>query len=44
MCKECCCGPSHHRQGHGHHRRFLTKAERVEKLKAIEENISELES
>jgi hypothetical protein len=55
MCRECCCGPPHDKQGHGHHRRFLTKAERVEKLKgyaeelrselkAVEENISQLES
>lgn len=55
MCRECCCGPSHHERKHGHHRRFLTKAEKVEKLKnyaeelkkelrAVEEHIKELQS
>ena len=58
MCRECgCgCGPHHHREhGYGrHHRRFLTKAEKIEKLKsyaeelrnelkAVEEHIKELQ-
>jgi len=51
----CGCGPRHHEKGHEHihHRRFLTKAEKVEKLKnyaaelrkelaAVEEHIKEL--
>lgn len=62
MCR-CCicgCGPAHHREGHlkkhrfGYRRRFLTKAERAEKLEkyaeelrkeleAVEERIKELE-
>lgn len=54
MCGECgcCCGSSHHGPEHG--RRFLTKAEKREKLKnyaeelrkelkAVEEHIKELE-
>jgi len=55
MCRECDCGPPHHERGHGHGRRFLTKAEKVEKLKsyaeelrkeleAVEEHIKELQS
>jgi len=63
MCRECgCdCGPHHHGEereeghGHGHGRRFLTKAEKVEKLKsyaeelrkeltAVEEHIEELKN
>jgi len=63
MCRECgCgCGPHHHEEGfehwprHKHGRRFLTKAEKVEKLKsyaeelrkelqAVEEKIKELKS
>jgi len=53
MCRECCCGPPHHERKHRHRRRFLTKAEKVEKLKsyaeelkkelaAVEEHIKEL--
>ncbi len=53
MCRECGCEPHRHEEGHGHGRRFLTKAERVEKLKsyaeelkkelsAVEEHIKEL--
>jgi hypothetical protein len=53
MCRECCCGPSHDEQGFGHHRRPLTKTEKIDKLKgyaeelrkeinAVEENIREL--
>ena len=58
MCRECGCGPRHHEEGHGGHkqerrRQFLTKAEKVEKLKnyaeelrkelaAVEEHIKEL--
>jgi len=53
MCGSCCCGSSHHLNGHG--RRFLTKTEKTEKLKsyaedlkkelaAVEEHIKELES
>jgi len=53
MCIECCCIPIGQDQGHGHKQRFLTKAEKVEKLKnytqelkkeltAVEENIKEL--
>jgi len=63
MCCHCGCGcrPHHHREGHeegyehGHGRRFLTRAEKVEKLKsyaeelrkelaAVEEHIKELKS
>jgi hypothetical protein len=55
MCGNCCCGPDGHDQGHGHRKRFLTKAEKVEKLKnyaeelkkeltAVEEHIQELSS
>jgi len=55
MCRECCCGPPHHEREHRHGRRFLTKAEKVEKLKsyaeelkkelaAVEEHIKELRS
>jgi len=54
MCRECGCGPHHHLEGHGHGRRFLTKAEKAERLKsyaedlrkeltAVEERIKELE-
>ena len=53
MCIECCCGPPSHGRGHGYGKRFLTKAEKVEKLKsyaeelkkeltAVEEHIQEL--
>ena len=59
MCRECGCGPHRHDEGHrlghahGHGRRFLTKAEKAEKLKnyakelrrelaAVEEHIQEL--
>ena len=61
MCRECGCGPHNGKEGHGreeghrHGRRFLTKAEKAEKLKnyaeelkkeltAVEERIKELES
>jgi hypothetical protein len=55
MCRECCCGPPYHERKHGHGRRFLTKAEKAEKLKsyaeelrkelsAVEEHIKELQS
>ncbi|MDH5447848.1 MAG: hypothetical protein OEY24_06610 [Candidatus Bathyarchaeota archaeon] len=57
----CCCGQTHHGwkhghgHGYGHHRRFFTKAEKVEKLKgyaeelkkelmAVEEHIKKLQS
>jgi len=60
-CCGCGCGPRHHGKRHeeehelGHHRRFLTRAEKVEKLKtyaeelrkelaAVEEHIKELKS
>jgi len=61
MC-HCGCGPHHHEEGHreeghdeGHGRRFLTKAEKAEKLKsyaeelkkelaAVQEHIEELSS
>jgi len=53
MCRECCCGSPYHGREHG--RRFLTKAEKAEKLKsyaeglkkelgAVEEHIKELQS
>lgn len=53
MCGECCCSLDCHDQGYGHRKRFLTKAEKVEKLKnyaeelkkelaAVEEHIQEL--
>jgi hypothetical protein len=52
MCIECCCGGPPF-QGRRHNKRFLTKAEKTEKLKnyaeelkkelaAVEENIKEL--
>ena len=57
MCCDCGCGPGHHGEGHerGHGRRFLTKAEKAERLKsyveelrnelaAVEEQIKELKS
>lgn len=55
MCRECCCGPPYHERKHRHVRRFLTKAEKAEKLKnyaeelrkelhAVEERIKELRS
>jgi len=57
MCRECGCGPHHREEGHEawrkHRGRFLTKAEKVEKLRsyaeelknelaAVEEQIKEL--
>ena len=53
MCKGCGCGPYHHVEGCVIWRRFLTKAEKAEKLKsyveelkrelvAVEERIKEL--
>jgi hypothetical protein len=39
MCKECCCGLHYNEEGCGHGRRFLTKAERIEKLKSYEEEL-----
>jgi hypothetical protein len=57
MCKECGCGPHHNVKGEGgfRGRRFLTKAEKAEKLKgyveelrkelsAVEERIKEVEA
>jgi len=55
MCRECGCGPHHHLEGHVMGRRFLTKAEKTERLKsyaeelrkelaAVEERVKELES
>jgi hypothetical protein len=57
MCCDCGCGSNHHGEGHerGHGRRFLTKAEKAERLKsyaeelrqelaAVEEQIKELKS
>jgi hypothetical protein len=61
MCCNCGCGSHHSEEGHGrgerhgHGRRFLTKAEKAEKLKnyaeelkkeltAVEERIREIES
>jgi hypothetical protein len=63
MHRECCCGRPYrewkhgHRHGHGHryHRRFFTKAEKVDRLKsyaeelrkelkAVEEHIKEMQS
>ena len=60
MCRECGCGPYQNEdgcEGHGHERRrrFLTKAEKAEKLKsyaeglkkelaAVEERINEMKS
>ncbi|HML02089.1 MAG TPA: hypothetical protein VK487_01815 [Candidatus Bathyarchaeia archaeon] len=49
------CGCSMHAEGHGYRRRFLTKAEKLEKLKsyaeelkkeltAVEEKVKELKS
>ncbi|MDH5362961.1 MAG: hypothetical protein OEW84_06580 [Aigarchaeota archaeon] len=51
MCRECGCGPHYHEEGRG--RRFLTKSERLEKLRryaeelrkelvAVEERVKEL--
>ena len=53
MCIECCCGRPSHGRGHRQGQRFLTKAEKTEKLKsyaeelkkeltAVEEHIEEL--
>lgn len=53
MCKECSCGPHHQTEDRVIQRRFLTKAEKTEKLKsygeelktelvAVEERIKEL--
>ena len=55
MCRECCCNSIYNEQDCYSRRRFLSKAERVEKLKefseelkkeliAIEENIKELDN
>ena len=55
MCRECCCGPPYHELEHGRGRRFLTKAEKAERLKsyaedlkkeikAVEDHIKELEN
>lgn len=38
MCRECGCG-THHPEGHFRGRRFLTKAERVEKLRSYAEEL-----
>jgi len=51
VCRECGCGPHYHEEGRG--RRFLTKSERLEKLRryaeelrkelvAVEERVKEL--
>ena len=53
MCGECCCGSICNESEYRHRKRFLTKEEKVEKLKiyseelkkeliAVEENIQEL--
>ena len=41
MCIECCCGVHPHtsRHRHPHHRRFLTKEERTEKLESYAEEL-----
>ena len=39
MCKECCCGLYCYEEGRGHCRRFLTKEEKIEKLKSYEEEL-----
>ena len=39
MCKECYCGLHYNEEGSSHNRRFLTKTERIEKLKNYEEEI-----
>jgi len=43
MCRECGCGLGHHEERrepwHKHRRRFLTKAEKVEKLKSYAEEL-----
>jgi len=55
MCRACGCGLHHREEENGFGRRFLTKAERLEKLKkyaeelrkelaAVEEHIKELKS
>jgi hypothetical protein len=55
MCQEYCCASHYNAEGCGHGRRFLTKAEKIEKLKkyeedlkkeiiALQEHIKELES
>ena len=57
MCRECYCGPPYRewKHGHGHRRRFFSKAEKAEKLKsyaeelrkeltAVEEHIKALQS
>jgi len=37
VCRECGCGPHHHEEGHG--RQFLTKSERLEKLRRYAEEL-----
>jgi len=55
MCRECGCWAHHHEEEDWRGRRFLTKAERLEKLKkyaeelrkeltAVEEHVKELKS
>jgi hypothetical protein len=39
MCKECCCGLHYNEEGCSHNRRFLTKTEKIEKLKNYEEEL-----
>jgi hypothetical protein len=44
MCGDCCCGTSHGER-HGYRRQFMTKAEKLEKLKNYEEELKkELEA
>jgi hypothetical protein len=39
MCQECCCALQHNEEGCGHGRKFLTKVEKIEKLKKYEEEL-----
>ena len=38
MTGDCCCGGGGHEHGHGH-RKVLTKAEKIEKLKKYKEDL-----
>lgn len=39
MGRECCCGLQHEEERCGFGKRFLTKAERIKKLKSYEEEL-----
>jgi predicted transcriptional regulator len=39
MCQQCCCTLHYNEEGCNHGRRFLTKAEKIEKLRKYEEEL-----